>query len=100
MWDSFHWFDKKYPPLFKGAACSGRDPELWTGEFLTLHDKRTAKQICRTCPVISECATYALKNPEMRGIWGGMEDYERTKIRRKMGSRMEESLALVLAGMQ
>lgn len=84
----------------KGAACAGRDPELWTGEHLSFHDKRVAKQICRTCPVINECAVFALKHPEMRGIWGGLEDYERTKIRRKMGLRLEEMPVFDLVVMQ
>lgn len=41
---------------------------------------REAKQICLTCSVRVNCAGYALKY-EVIGIWGGMTETERTRVR-------------------
>ena len=37
----------------------------------------TAKHICARCPVQQECATYAWRNREPHGIWGGIDEWER-----------------------
>lgn len=37
----------------------------------------TAKAICATCPVVSQCRDWALANNEPWGIWGGMNPAER-----------------------
>lgn len=39
-----------------------------------------AKRICGTCPVIQQCLEYALANREPIGIWGGLNEKERTQI--------------------
>lgn len=36
-----------------------------------------AKQLCRQCPVITQCRTHALKVGEPYGIWGGLSESER-----------------------
>ena len=36
-----------------------------------------AKAICATCPVVAQCAEYALRSREPYGIWGGMSETER-----------------------
>lgn len=41
-----------------------------------------AKGICRSCPVRCECREYALANGEKFGIWGGMSERERRRVRR------------------
>lgn len=43
---------------------------------------RLAKQLCSTCPVVAECAAYALKW-EPSGIWGGLTAGERRQLRRR-----------------
>lgn len=45
----------------------------------------TAKTICHTCPVRRPCAEYALTNGEHHGIWGGLSERERHRIRRQRG---------------
>lgn len=40
-----------------------------------------AKAICRRCPVIDPCLSYAIKHHE-RGIWGGCTEGERAKLER------------------
>jgi WhiB family redox-sensing transcriptional regulator len=61
------------------AACRGVDPELFfmdRGESTT-----TAKAICRGCVVRAECLEYAITEKEKFGIWGGLSERERRKIR-------------------
>ena len=67
------------------AVCRGMDVDAFyhpAGERL---DEKTArinqaKQICRRCPVISQCATWALRTREPYGVWGGMSETERAEI--------------------
>ena len=40
----------------------------------------TAKQVCQHCPVINDCATWALKTREPYGVWGGMSEDERATV--------------------
>jgi hypothetical protein len=57
-------------------------PDLF---FLTGNENsanREAKKLCNTCPVIKECAVYALKW-EREGIWGGLSAKERNQMRSK-----------------
>jgi WhiB family redox-sensing transcriptional regulator len=45
-----------------------------------------AKRICRMCPVVDECAKYALTSPVfLLGVWGCMSENERKKFRRRQG---------------
>ncbi|WP_420120076.1 WhiB family transcriptional regulator [Nakamurella sp.] len=64
------------------AACRGQDVELFyhpAGERRRLKARRIdrAKQICRSCPVIADCAAWALRTREPYGIWGGLSEDER-----------------------
>ena len=43
---------------------------------------REAKRICGECPVRAECLEYALEEDERFGIWGGMSERERRKLKR------------------
>ncbi|MFB6809452.1 WhiB family transcriptional regulator [Streptomyces sp. NPDC056387] len=40
------------------------------------------KEFCRLCPVRLACATWALTRNMEFGIWGGLDEFERTSIRR------------------
>ena len=44
---------------------------------------REAKEVCRGCIVREDCLEYALLNGEKFGIWGGMSERERRRIRRQ-----------------
>lgn len=43
----------------------------------------TAKRVCAHCPVSEECREYAIDNHIDHGIWGGMTEKERTRLRRR-----------------
>jgi len=44
---------------------------------------REAKRICSGCEVRAECLEYALANDERFGIWGGLSERERRRVRRQ-----------------
>jgi WhiB family redox-sensing transcriptional regulator len=62
------------------AACKGVDPDLFFPE--RGEDARHAKAICARCPVRTFCLEEALVNVEKHGVWGGLSERERRKIRK------------------
>lgn len=44
--------------------------------------EQEAKAICRACPYVARCLDYAVKNPELLGIWGGKTERQRKAIRK------------------
>ena len=62
------------------ANCLGVDPDLFFPERGA--STKEAKEVCRGCIVREECLEYALCNSEKFGIWGGMSERERRRIRR------------------
>lgn len=50
-------------------------------------DGHAAKAICATCPVAAECLDYALSADERHGVWGGLNEAERDKLRRSQGRK-------------
>lgn len=63
------------------ANCRGANPDLFFPERGA--STRTAKGICRECSVQAECLEFAIVSSEKFGIWGGMSERERRKIRRQ-----------------
>jgi WhiB family redox-sensing transcriptional regulator len=67
------------------AACRGMDVEIFyhpARERCRQKNQRItqAKAVCQTCPVITECATWALQTREPYGVWGGLSEDERAAI--------------------
>ena len=57
-------------------------PEIFFPEGKDWSYIKEAKKLCSTCPLIAECANYALKwEPE--GVWGGLAAHERAQMRSK-----------------
>ena len=73
-----HGEDKSWQDL---ANCLGVDPDLFFPERGA--STREAKEVCRGCVVRDDCLEYALANGEKFGIWGGMSERERRRIRRQ-----------------
>ena len=44
--------------------------------------EREAKKTCFSCPYQAACLEYAMKNPELVGIWGGTTENQRKNARR------------------
>lgn len=63
------------------ALCSQTSPEAFFPE--KGGSNQDAKKVCGRCAVRSTCLEYALNNDERFGVWGGMSERERRKLRRK-----------------
>ena len=63
------------------ALCAQTDPEAFFPE--KGGSTREAKKVCQACPVRGECLEYALTHDERFGIWGGLSERERRKLRRR-----------------
>lgn len=61
------------------GACVGHDIDLWFPAKGVRSD--AAKQVCATCPVIGLCFDYALETNQRAGIWGGVSERTRRRIR-------------------
>ncbi|RUP36203.1 MAG: WhiB family transcriptional regulator [Gordonia sp. (in: high G+C Gram-positive bacteria)] len=62
------------------ALCAQTDPEAFFPE--KGGSTREAKRICSGCEVKAECLEYALHNDERFGIWGGLSERERRRLKR------------------
>ncbi len=65
------------------ALCAQTDPEAFFPE--KGGSTRDAKKICTGCEVRAECLSYALANDERFGIWGGLSERERRRLKRIAG---------------
>jgi WhiB family transcriptional regulator, redox-sensing transcriptional regulator len=63
------------------ALCAQTDPEAFFPE--KGGSTREAKKVCLTCEVRGECLEYALGHDERFGIWGGLSERERRKLKRR-----------------
>ena len=63
------------------ANCLGVDPDLFFPERGA--STKEAKGVCNSCEVRMECLEYALRHGEKFGIWGGMSERERRRLRRQ-----------------
>jgi len=63
------------------ALCAQTDPEAFFPE--KGGSTREAKRICQGCEVRSECLEYALQHDERFGIWGGLSERERRKLKKR-----------------
>lgn len=63
------------------AACRDLDPNL----FFPSTDEQAvpAKAVCESCPVREECLEYAIVTRQDDGVWGGLDETERKRLRRR-----------------
>ncbi len=64
------------------ALCAQTDPEAFFPE--KGGSTREAKRVCTGCEVRAECLEYALEHDERFGIWGGLSERERRKLKRRV----------------
>lgn len=67
----------------QSALCAQTDPEVFFpeqgGSILT------AMRICQSCEVRTECREYSLAHDERFGVWGGLSERGREKLRKGTG---------------
>lgn len=62
------------------GLCAQTDPEAFFPE--KGGSTREAKRICTGCEVRAECLEYAMTRDERFGIWGGLSERERRRLRK------------------
>jgi len=62
------------------ARCRETDPDSFFPDFG--EDATVAKKVCRACPVRTECLLQAFATDEQWGVWGGLTDLERRRLKR------------------
>lgn len=75
-------------PWRRDALCGQTDPEAFFPE--KGGSTREAKAVCNgqtarglgPCPVRAQCLQHAVDNDERFGIWGGLSERERRKLKR------------------
>ena len=72
-------------PWMQHGACRGLSHADADRLFFPARGDSTAeaKAICARCPVRNECLEYALEHHEKFGIWGGLSERERRRLRRQ-----------------
>ena len=74
------------------ALCGGMDASLFFGPDGEPRPEREAREakakaVCASCPVRAQCLDYALWKPVKHGIWGGLNEEERARERRRRTRR-------------
>lgn len=63
------------------AACRDLDTDIFFPE--SDDDADRALEVCASCPVRHECLEFALLTRQDDGVWGGMTETERRRLRRR-----------------
>jgi WhiB family redox-sensing transcriptional regulator len=63
------------------AACRDLDTSLFFPESEA--DAHEAKEVCAGCPVREACLEFALSTRQHDGVWGGLTESERKRVRRR-----------------
>lgn len=76
------------------SACAVEDPELFfpignTGPALLQIEE--AKAVCRRCPVMERCLQWALENGQEHGVWGGLDEDERRRMKRRAARKRADA---------
>lgn len=64
---------------WEDALCAQTDPEAF--HPVQGGASKAGKRICARCPVRAECLDYALTHDERSGLWGGLSENERRRLR-------------------
>jgi len=76
---AMHRLDVTRPNWVDYAACKGMDPNIFFPERGA--STEPARNVCSNCTVRIQCAQYAIDNADRHGIWGGLSEKKRRKIR-------------------
>jgi WhiB family redox-sensing transcriptional regulator len=79
MPDTYTTFDPQEWRL--DAACRDLDTAVFFPE--TAEEVAAAKAVCATCPVREACLDFALITRQDDGVWGGLDENERRRVRRR-----------------
>ena len=69
------------PAWMRRAACAGVEVDVFFPGPRASGEQ--ARRLCATCPVRAECLAFAVDDRTTVGIWGGTDENERRRLRRK-----------------
>ncbi len=69
------------PEWQERALCPQTDPEAFFPE--KGGSVKDAQRICALCEVKTECLEYALAHDVRFGVWGGLSEHARRKLKRQ-----------------
>ena len=69
--------------FWKGALCAEIGSEIFFPERHEANMAQIAKRICNKCDIKQKCLEYALKDPDLKGVWGGTTSKDRKYLRRR-----------------
>jgi len=85
-------FDVRFSTWREDAACLDIVDEVsFFPDAEDLSAIARAKAVCATCPVASECLTWAIETNQSEGVWGGHTPKERRSIRRRWIEEIEQA---------
>lgn len=61
------------------ALCASSPVDLWNSDD---NQHAEGRRVCLRCPAMVPCREYAIATPGCLGMWGGMSERERRRIRR------------------
>ena len=67
------------------AACRDTEPDLFFPVGTTggaVDQIEAAKRVCRSCDAQEPCLEFALATNQESGVWGGVAEEERRKLRK------------------
>ena len=67
------------PGWWFAGLCAQTDPEVFFPE--KGGSVREAKAVCTGCPVRAQCLEHALAHDERFGVWGGLSERERRRLK-------------------
>ena len=73
------WTSEPPEPWMAEALCAEVGPDMFFPE--KGGSTKDAKRVCAACDVRLQCLEYALKRDEHFGIWGGVSERDRRKMR-------------------
>lgn len=68
-------------PWMRDAACTDVDPDMFFPNRGDHYTAKKAREVCAGCPVAGDCLDYAMRTEQMLGVWGGLTERERRKLR-------------------
>jgi WhiB family redox-sensing transcriptional regulator len=64
------------------CRTGGYDPDFWFPKPTEINTIKLVQRVCYRCPVVMECRTTAIARGEPNGIWGGLTELQRRRMRK------------------
>ena len=75
-------------PAWRADALCREYPDVpWFGQ--SLRSTKRAKAVCEKCLVRTECLSYAMSDPTLDGVWGGLTARERRQLIKNASNPLE-----------